>query len=206
DDAKGSELLPYEKKVLLGLFKGGLDEVTMSDLKYKFKTQLTKIQEALYQDAMKKGWFRTRPDKTRLAWHAIGLVVFFLGIGLTIWTAAKSTFGLVPLAIVIIGFALIITAHRMPARTGKGSAMLSRVRGFRRLFDEGDEDLRARFAENHNIFSEYLPYAIVFGCTEKWAKAFEGLDAEALGTSDWYGGAAGACRPLVASALGHFGT
>ena len=26
-----------------------------------------------------------------------------------------------------------------------------------------------------NIFSEYLPYAVVFGATEKWAKAFEGL-------------------------------
>jgi uncharacterized membrane protein len=34
----------------------------------------------------------------------------------------------------------------------------------------------SRWAEEQNIFTRFLPYAIVFGCTEKWAKAFEGLD------------------------------
>ena len=84
--------------------------------------------------------------------------------------------------LVVTGIALLIAAGRMPARTGKGTAMLSRVRGFRRLFDEGEEDTRARFAEQHDIFSQYLPYAIVFGCTKKWAKAFEGIAAEQLET------------------------
>ena len=78
------------------------------------------------------------------------------------------------------GLALLVAAGHMPSRTGKGTAMLSRVRGFRRLFDEGEEDTRARFAEQHDIFSQYLPYAIVFGCTKKWAKAFEGIAAEQL--------------------------
>ena len=27
-----------------------------------------------------------------------------------------------------------------------------------------------------NLFEKYLPYAMVFGVVEKWAKAFEGLD------------------------------
>ena len=67
--------------------------------------------------------------------------------------------------------------------------------------------MRSRFAEQHNIFSEYLPYAIVFGCTEKWARAFEGLDAEALGTGGWYTGHDGALNALVlASAMDDFGT
>ena len=93
----------------------------------------------------------------------------------------------------------------MPARTGKGTAMLSRVRGFRRLFDEGEEDTRARFAEQHDIFSQYLPYAIVFGCTKKWAKAFEGIDAEQLGL-DWYVGNHPFNALVLASAVDHFGT
>jgi uncharacterized membrane protein len=80
------------------------------------------------------------------------------------------------------------------------------VRGFRRLFDEGDEDLRSRFAEQHGIFSEYLPYAIVFGCTHKWAKAFEGLDAEQLGSTSWYGGHANLDAFILAGALDDFGT
>ena len=44
--------------------------------------------------------------------------------------------------------------------------MLRHVDGFRRFIDESEKD-RARFAEKKNLFSEYLPYAIVFGATEE---------------------------------------
>ena len=69
--------------------------------------------------------------------------------------------------------------------------MFSRIEGFRRLFDEGEEDTRQRFAEQQGIFSDYLPYAIVFGATKKWARAFEGLSAEQLGAASWYSGTGG---------------
>jgi uncharacterized membrane protein len=74
----------------------------------------------------------------------------------------------------------------MPRRTAKGTGVLRRVQGFRRFIHESERD-RARFAEQQHLFSEYLPYAIVFGATEKWAKAFAGLDDE-LVQPDWYGG------------------
>ena len=106
----------------------------------------------------------------------------------------------------ITGIVLLALGGRMPARTGKGSAMFSRIRGFRRLFDEGEEDIRARFAEQQGIFSQYLPYAIVFGCTEKWARAFEGLDAEQLGTTGWYTGPYAFSALAFSHAVDHFGT
>jgi uncharacterized membrane protein len=58
------------------------------------------------------------------------------------------------------------------------------VLGFRRFITESEKE-RARFAERTNLFSEYLPYAIVFGCTERWAKAFSGLQNE---PPTWYVG------------------
>ena len=119
--------------------------------------------------------------------------------------AATTSFGIVPLGIIVIGIALHVVSGHMPARTGKGTAMLSRVRGFRRLFDEGEEDTRARFAEQHDIFSQYLPYAIVFGCTKKWAKAFEGIAAEQLETG-WYVGNQPFNALVLASSIDHFGT
>ncbi len=61
----------------------------------------------------------------------------------------------------------------MPRRTAKGYAVLRHVDGFRRFIDESEKE-RAQFAEKKNLFSEYLPYAIVFGATEKWAHAFAG--------------------------------
>jgi uncharacterized membrane protein YgcG len=204
DGGKG-ELLPYEQKLLNELFRTGTT-VKLSDLKYQFRASLTKIQDDLYDDSVKQGWFRVRPDKTRRAWTRGAVLVIVVGGALTWLLAAKTSFGIVPLAIILLGLVVHAAAGVMPARTGKGTAMLSRVRGFRRLFDEGEEDTRARFAEQHDIFSQYLPYAVVFGCTEKWAKAFEGIDAEQLQTSSWFHGN----RPFDAMVLAHsiddFGT
>ena len=46
----------------------------------------------------------------------------------------------------------------------------------------------------------------MFGCTEKWARAFQGLDADQMGTTSWYGGHAGLTAVVLASALDDFGT
>ena len=45
----------------------------------------------------------------------------------------------------------------------------------------------ARWAEEENVFSRFLPYAIVFGLTEKWARAFAQLGQ--LPPTPWYVGA-----------------
>ena len=78
-------------------------------------------------------------------------------------------------------------AHWMPRRTAKGFGVLQLTRGFREFIEESEKD-RARFAEQRNLFSEYLPYAVVFGATEKWARAFAGLDGELPDTTGWYVG------------------
>jgi uncharacterized membrane protein len=206
DTTVDAKLLPYERQIMSALFKSGTT-VKLSDLKYKFRTDLATIRDAMYNDALAQGWFLHRPDRVRAAWVAAGIGAFLLGVGLTILLAAFTTYGLLGLAVVIGGFLLLALARKMPARTARGSAMLSRIRGFRRLFDEGDEDLRSRFAEQHGIFSEYLPYAIVFGCTERWAQVFQGLDQEALGTTGWYSGQTGMLNALVlANAMDDFGT
>jgi hypothetical protein len=49
------------------------------------------------------------------------------------------------------------------------------------------------------VFTRHLPYAIVFGLTEKWAEAFEGLGAPAPGATTWYVGT----RPFVYGEFAH---
>jgi uncharacterized membrane protein YgcG len=203
DGGKG-ELLPYEQTLRDALFASG-PTVRLSDLKYEFTEQLGTVKQALYADVVEQGWYRSSPEGTRLAWRALGVLLTLVGIGLTVVFAIWTKFALVPIGIIFAGLALLGLGGRMPARTAKGSAMFSRIRGFRRLFDEGEQDVRERFAEQEGIFSQYLPYAIVFGCTERWARAFEGLDAQQLGTTGWY------TSPYVFSALAfshavdHFG-
>src|SRR5712691_1015973 len=62
----------------------------------------------------------------------------------------------------------------MPSRTAKGTAIARRVGGFRTVIETAETNM-SRWAEEQNVFTRYLPFAIVFGCTDKWAKAFEGL-------------------------------
>ncbi len=196
--------LPYEQMLLHELFDNR-ESVKLSDLKYKFRGSLSSIQSAMYDDTVAQGWYRVRPDRTRTIWTALAVVTLVAGIGLTILFARFTFVAIIPLALVVTGLAVLVAAGHMPARTGAGTAMLSRVRGFRQLFDEGEEDTRARFAEQHEIFSQYLPYAIVFGCTKKWAKAFEGIAADQIDSS-WYVGNQPFNALVLASAVDNFGT
>ena len=86
---------------------------------------------------------------------------------------------------IVAGILLLVAARWMPHRTAKGYAVLRHTLGFRRFIDESEKH-RAEFAERKNMFSEYLPYAVVFGATKKWAHAFAGLGDEPPDTSSWY--------------------
>ena len=72
----------------------------------------------------------------------------------------------------------------MPSRTANGTAIARRIEGFRTVIEMAETNV-SRWAEEQNVFTRYLPYAILFGCTEKWAKAFEGLQQMPPDTT-WY--------------------
>jgi uncharacterized membrane protein len=66
--------------------------------------------------------------------------------------------------------------------------MYRRALGFREYMVIAETD-RQKFAEEANLFQKYLPYAIVYDCVDRWARAFEGLAATAAGAAaGWYVG------------------
>jgi uncharacterized membrane protein len=87
---------------------------------------------------------------------------------------------------ILAGLLVLATAGLMPRRTPAGREMYRRVLGFREYMQVAETD-RQRFYEEANIFEKYLPYAIVYGCVDKWAKAFEDMGIEPS-TSNWYVG------------------
>ena len=180
-----TELLPYERKLLDALFRDG-NEVKVSELKTTFAERLHAVEQSLYEDAMREKWFRARPDHVRTRWAGRGVLLTVLGGGLTFVLARWTHWGLVGIPVILGGVALALMARWMPARTAKGTAMLRRIRGFRTVIATAETHM-SRWAEEENVFTRYLPYAIVFGLTKKWAKAFEDLGL-APDTSSWYVG------------------
>jgi Predicted membrane protein (DUF2207) C-terminal domain/Predicted membrane protein (DUF2207) N-terminal domain len=185
-------LLGYEAKLFAELFKGR-NTVRLSELKRTFATDLAAVQGKLYDEMVYRKWYRRRPDSTRTAWGVIGFFAIAAAIGITYLLARYTTFGIVGLAIVLSALALWWSSRYMPARTGAGSAVLARALGFRRYLATAEAS-QIRFEEGVDIFSRYLPYAIVFGEADRWAKVFEDL-AAAQGTSmtgvPWYTGPVG---------------
>lgn len=180
-------LSAFEKRVLTGLFNSNT-EVELSDLKYKFADDLVKAKNLLYDDAMKQKWFAIKPETARGMWVIVAISIMILGVGLSCFAALGMHRGLFFLGLIPAGIVMLFLSRAMASRTAKGSEVLRRVLGFR-LYIETAEKYRQQFNEQENIFARYLPFAIVFGCVGKWAKAFEGLEATAAAsTASWYTG------------------
>ncbi len=47
--------------------------------------------------------------------------------------------------------------------------MLRRIRGFRRVIETAETHM-SQWAEKEMVFTRFLPYAVVFGCTDRWAQ------------------------------------
>jgi uncharacterized protein (TIGR04222 family) len=168
-----ADLLQYERYLLDGLFEDG-DEVQLSGLKKRFAERLQKVKRAMYNDVVRRKWFLRSPEKVRAMWTGIGVAALLLGIGATVALAYFTKLALLGVPLVVGGILLLLGARRMPRRTAKGTAMTRRVSGFRVVIEKVEEHM-AQWAEQQNVFTRFLPYAVVFGVTEKWAEAFEAL-------------------------------
>ncbi|MEK6227364.1 MAG: DUF2207 domain-containing protein [Chloroflexota bacterium] len=183
-----AELLPYERIVFTGLFKDGAD-VKISELRTHFVSALRSAEGELYRDSADRKWFATRPDRVRQGYAGVSVLVIIAGVGIA-WLLGRTVgAGLVGVAVIVVGLVALAVARVMPAKTAAGAELLRRSLGFRQYMEVAEKE-RQRFAERENIFSEYLPYAIVFGCVEKWARAFKDIEMSAQ-TSSWYVGGSG---------------
>jgi uncharacterized membrane protein len=191
-DKANTELLPYERTLLTALFDGG-HVVQLSDLKNTFYKDLRKIKDELYEEAVKNNRFFSRdPEQTRDYARYGGIGVAAAG-GVGVWLlGAAAGAAIVAIPVIVAGVLLFLLAPIMPRRTATGWEMYRRCLGFRTYMVTAETD-RQKFAEEAHIFHDYLPFAIVYGCVQKWAQAFEGLGIEKQAPG-WYIGT----HPFVA--------
>jgi uncharacterized membrane protein YgcG len=196
---RGQRLLPYEAKLLADLFSDG-DVVKLSDLKNHFSGTLSSVQQLMYEEVVQRGWFRQSPQRQRGAWRALGSVVGAAGAIVLFFghEAVQSVLGADINGVMVLGVGLVlagvITAllgSRMAHKTAAGSAVHAQSLGFKEYLLTAEAG-QIEFEEASNIFSRYLPYAVVFGVADRWAKVFADVAraAEAAGQSlvmpTWY--------------------
>ena len=147
-------------------------------------SRLKQVQDDLYDETVDRGSYRRRPEKVRDSWIGIGVSVAVAEGLLTAALAIFSGFRLLGLQVIFGGMLVAIRAGPMPRRGAvrRGIGMIRRAIGFQRALAISEADT-ARWAEQQGIFSNHLPYLVVSGLTERWAKAFDGLDEEFTGTT-----------------------
>lgn len=169
------ELTKSELKFLRKVFTGNELVVTSEDLtKPKYATLFSTLKDQLYSDVTKRGWFKNNPQKARNNTKYAGnatILVSLLGGG---YIAYKFGLGWLAVGPLIAAVIFRLSARSTPVRTATGSAVLAQAKGFELFLTTADAQ-KLRWEEQQNIFSKYLPYAIAFGCADKWAKTFENL-------------------------------
>lgn len=203
----GDGLLEYEVALLKALFDKK-DSYFLSEMSEDQAPLFQKAKDAMYTEMKNSKWYLIPPNKTRETWKGLGLgALLFISIPLLVASAIFTHFAFTISALPILSIVLLSFYKKMPSRTAKGSAMVGRVAGFRQIFDVGEGERQA-FAEKANLFLEYLPYAIVFGCADKWAEVFGslGLTEEQLGISNFYSGSSGFSPHMFSYAIGQFST
>jgi len=194
-------LVDFESTVYKGLFPRRT-EVKISALREHFVSTLKKAENELYAESKTRGWFARRPDQTRILYLFLAILLIVVGVVIIFVLGALIGAGFVGLAVLLVGIAALPVARIMPAKTAAGAELHRRTLGFERYMNVAEKE-RAKFAERENIFSEYLPYAIVFGCVERWARAFKDIDTAAQ-TATWYTGTSTVNSLALSSSLQGF--
>lgn len=159
-------------------------------------TEVAEASAALFRHETKisktNNWFHKYGGRSRGSW----CLAFVLLVG----TMPLIFSGILPLIVALVAaflvmvfgsflFGCVVAGVNKGRRTALGRAWTDQVEGFRTYMATAEAG-QLRFEEGEDIFSKYLPWAIVFGLTDRWVRICE--QAISLGrmsgpTSNWYG-------------------
>ncbi len=166
------KLEDHEKAILKGVF-GSSDKKDMEDLKYEFYKKLPGIKKMLYKKLVNEGIFPQRPDKVRLRYFILGIILLatpLFGMAYFILETSIS----VPIGIASSGLIVLIFARFMPAKTKKGVEAYYHILGLEDYIRTAEKD-RLEFHAKENRFEKLLPYAMTLSIADQWCKVFDGL-------------------------------
>jgi len=194
------ELADHESKLLHDIFPGlsiGTEKcLTGQSTLYKAYQDM---QTNVRADVEQAGWYIRMPS-TSVTPSAAGagasfgsvIRVFFIvfwvivagaGTGLAglVNAATSGSLGwlmwVVPIVIILIGLLVYHGMTRRGQRSAVGRAYADQVAGFREYLTTAEAD-QIKFEEGQDIFSEYLPWAVIYDVADRWTKICSQLVSE----------------------------
>lgn len=174
-------LTPPEQKLMADLF-GVRSVVRLSALTARFAHDLRETQVGLYREVVDRGWYRKHPRKRGCRLRALAIPIIAIGLFFTLgfWVMdgggpVQATAGI---GLTALGVILFVLGRGRAPRTALGTAYRIQALGFREYLATAEAP-QIRFEEAAQVFSRYLPYAIVFGLAKEWAKVFKDVVARA---------------------------
>ncbi len=180
----------HQKTVMVALFGANEEnikpeKVLLSSLRYSSQAyeEIKKIDYLVTAALIKKGCFKFSPGTVRGLYFFAGIVLVVLGSFLTGVFASPV---LTIFSFLISGIIIMIFSRWMPARTKKGVLAREHILGLKNYLTVAEAE-RIKFhnapEKNPAVFEKLLPYAMVLGVEQAWAKQFESIYVT---PPDWY--------------------
>lgn len=185
------DLRDYERALVDGIFGGTRDTVRVSERSTEIAAAIAAAQIGLDDAVTTQGWFAGSPRRVRTRWLLGGLGLVVAGLAAAVVLALTIGWGLVGLAIVVLGVVTMGLSSAMPTRTPRGSELTRQAHAFERYLRDVTSDAPAwpqgRERLVPSVFETYLPYAVALQLEERWTQAFAGaLERGELTQPDWY--------------------
>ncbi|TDT33763.1 DUF2207 domain-containing protein [Naumannella halotolerans] len=151
------------------------------------------LRQVIEDQVHAHGWFKVRPRAGRAGkWTGSIGMIFVLG-----WIVINiGWLLLLPMLLLagpIITWLVVRAKMKSGTRTAEGRAITDQVEGFRTYLATAEAN-QLKFEEGQDIFSRYLPWAIVFNLADRWEKVCEqAMQAGYIPQTDyyWYAGGPG---------------
>jgi len=179
-------LRSFERGLLNRVFADNTT-VRVNSLRRSFGPDYVAVQNEIYRYLVEQKFFRRNPLEAKISWRraASGIAL----ASLLAWVLLRSAVdyaGAIALGIFAPGVAAAVLSNYVGGRTARGSQAVAEGAAFRDFLRFGTppltEDQRA------DIFGRYLPYALVFGAADDWARQCEGVaDGQIMAdTLEWF--------------------
>lgn len=169
DPAPSEPLSPTEEALLAAAFSEG-PTTTLS--RFRSRPEVKSASATLLAEAGQRQWLKLLPEAASWSTHSLGPAMMLFGVG----GLFLFNLGFVGIGIALGGGVFLALTRNLPEPlSAEGYAVRVQCEGFKQYLATAEAE-QLRFEAGVDVFSRYLPYAMVFGVVDHWRSIF----AEAL--------------------------